>query len=166
MSQDFEAAVRLIHQEAWFVDQRDWPAWLALYTEDCTFWVPTWRDERQLVSDPQTEISFLYLHTRAALAERVKRLGSGKSITTTPPVRTAHVLSGSVELPASETGAMRLGCAWTNHIHDPRTHQSRQLFGHYEYELAREHDGVLRIASKKITVANDRVATVLDIYSV
>ena len=38
-------------------------------------------------------------------------------------------------------------------------------FGRYQYEL-RATDGALRIAKKKIILADDRIATMLDFYSV
>ena len=65
-----------------------WDDWLALYTEDAEFWVPTWRDEHQLTEDPARELSFIYLQGRALLAERVFRITSGRSAASTPLPRT------------------------------------------------------------------------------
>ena len=162
----FDDALRVIYWEALHVDQRDWDQWLALYTEDCTFWVPSWRDERTLVEDPQREISFLYADSRHGLEERVRRILGGKSITTLPMPRTVHLVSNPVELPASAPGRIRIATAWTNHLYDPRTHQQKHLFGRYEHEIVQAAPGDLRIASKKVILASDCVATVLDIYSI
>lgn len=161
-----DAALTVIHREALHIDQCDWDAWLALYTEDCRFWIPSWRDERTLVEDPQREVSFLYVDSRRGLEERVRRITGGKSITTLPMPRTVHVVSGPVQLPASAPDRIRIATAWTNHIYDPRTHQQKQLFGRYEHEIVQAAPEDLRIASKKVILASDRVATVLDIYSV
>lgn len=162
----FDDALRAIYREALHVDQCEWDQWLALYTEDCRFWVPAWRDERTLVQDPQSEISFLFADSRRTLEERVRRITTGKSITTIPMPRTVHVVSNPVELPASAPERIRIASAWTCHLYDPRTHQAKQLFGRYEHELVQPSAGEVRIASKKVVLANDRVATVLDIYSI
>lgn len=162
----FDDAVRVIALEALYVDTCDWDAWLALYTEDCTFWVPSWRDERTLVEDPQREVSFLYADSRRGLEERVRRITGGKSITTLPMPRTVHVVSNPVALPASAPDRIRVASAWTNHLYDPRTHAQKLLFGRYEHEFVQAPSGELRIARKKVILASDRIATVLDIYSI
>jgi benzoate/toluate 1,2-dioxygenase beta subunit len=35
---------QLLYREARALDDRDWDAWLALYTPDAEFWVPSWDD--------------------------------------------------------------------------------------------------------------------------
>lgn len=159
-------AVRAVYLEALHIDQRNWDAWLALYLPDCTFWVPSWRDESSQVEDPEAEISFIYASSRKVLEERVRRIVSGKSITTLPMPRTVHVVSNPVQLPATGEGTLRLSTAWTNHLYDPRTSQSRVLFGRYEHELVEREAGTVSIASKKVILVSDQVPTVLDIYSV
>jgi 3-phenylpropionate/cinnamic acid dioxygenase small subunit len=162
----FEDAQRVIQREALLVDRGDWDAWLALYMEDCRFWVPSWRDERTLVQDPQTEISFLFAESRRTLEERVRRITGGKSITTHPMPRTVHLVTSGVELQPSVPGRICIASAWSCWLYDPRTHQTRQSFGHYEHELVRPGADEVRIASKKVILANDRIATVLDLYSI
>jgi benzoate/toluate 1,2-dioxygenase beta subunit len=159
-------ALRTIHLEALYIDQCAWNEWLALYTEDCSFWVPSWRDENALVEDPHSEISFLFADSRRILEERVRRITMGKSITTIPMPRTVHMVSNPVELQPRAPGYIRISTAWTNHLYDPRTNLAKQLFGRYEHELVRAENGEVRIAAKKVILASDRVATVLDIYSV
>lgn len=162
----FDDAVRTVYLEALHIDQRNWDAWLAMYLPECTFWVPAWRDEASQTVDPQAEISFIYASSRKVLEERVRRIVSGKSITTLPMPRTAHLVSNPLQLPSSIEGALRLSTAWTNHIYDPRTSQTRLLFGRYEHELVTGDAGAVQIASKKVVLVNDQVPTVLDIYSV
>lgn len=166
MRPTFRNAVDAIYREALHVDERDWDRWLALYTEDCLFWAPSWRDELTLVDDPSSGISFFYADSRSALEERVRRIRGGKSITTLPMPRTVHVVSNPLELTASAPDRIRISTAWTNHLYDPRTHQHKLLFGRYEHELVQPGEGEVRIASKKVILASDRVATVLDIYSI
>lgn len=166
MPPSFEEALRTVHLEALHLDQRRWREWLSLYTENCTFWVPAWRDETTQVEDPGAEISFIHAGSRRVLEERVDRLAGGKSLTTFPPHRTVHCITGGTELPASAPDRRRVSTAWTNHIYDPRLRTHKVLFGHYEHEFVTLAPGEVRIAAKKVVLANDQVETVLDIYSV
>ena len=51
----------LIFLEAEHLDQKNWDAWLDLYTEDAVFWMPTWINESQTTTQPETELNLLYL---------------------------------------------------------------------------------------------------------
>ena len=55
--------------------------------------------------------------------------------------------------------------SWSVHIYDTTRTKQDVTFGRYQYEL-RAVDGALRIARKKIILAADRIATMLDFYSV
>lgn len=167
MTQPSSSAVAdLLQREALLLDLRRWDDWLELYHHDCLLWVPTWRDHDTVISDPRSEVSFLYLRGKAGLAERTRRLLQDKSITTHPLPRTSHHVSAPVWLDDAQLpdgGAWH--SQWVNHLHDPRTHHSSQLFGRYRHRFV--HDGTAwRIHEKVVTLLNDRIATVLDVYSV
>ena len=68
-----KAAHDLLTREAVYLDERRWDEWLALYTEDCEYWVPTWVSEEELASDPQTELSHIYYANRRGLEDRIAR---------------------------------------------------------------------------------------------
>jgi 3-phenylpropionate/cinnamic acid dioxygenase small subunit len=57
---------QFLYREARFLDDKEWESWLALYAPDAEFWVPSWDDDDQLVTDPQTQISLIWYGTRAA----------------------------------------------------------------------------------------------------
>ncbi len=162
---DIHTAAQFLQREALLLDQRNWQDWLDLYDPDCFFWVPTWRDEDHLIEDPKKEISFIYATARRTLEERVRRIEQGKSITTSPMVRTCHVLGFPVWSASTDGEDDAWVTPWVNHIYDPRTCESIQLFGHYRHQLARNEDNI-RIKSKIVSLVNDRIPTVLDIYSV
>ena len=71
-----DQAQRLLFDEAAALDQRRWDDWLALYTEDCEFWVPAWKSEDVPTGDPGSEVSLVYYDSRAGLEERVWRIRS------------------------------------------------------------------------------------------
>jgi 3-phenylpropionate/cinnamic acid dioxygenase small subunit len=163
------AAAELLYAEALCLDQKRWQDWLDLYEPDAVYWVPSWRKEHELIEDPEAEISFTYLDSKRQLEERVHRIQSGKTPTAQPLPRTLHCV-GNVVLKGVSSGPdgmqrWEVGAAWTTHLYDPRKLQQHQLFGHYEHTLV-VREGSLRIARKKVVLMNDRVPTVLDIYSI
>lgn len=165
MTVGIEARARdLVALEAQLIDEQRWPQWLDLYCEDAVFWVPTWKDERTLADDPLTELSLIYIDSRARLEERVKRLTSGSSVAAMPVPRTAHVV-GSILASAAGDGTVRVACAWTSHVYTHKQPDSIVHAGRYEY-LLRERDGSLRIARKKVILVNDHLRSKLDFFYV
>ncbi|MEN3350108.1 MAG: benzoate/toluate 1,2-dioxygenase subunit beta [Bradyrhizobium sp.] len=155
---------RLLFVEAQHLDDKTWDAWAELYHDDARFWVPSWLDEYELVSDPDTQVSFIYHTSRAQLRERIGRIQSRKSITALPLPRTLHMISNIVLSERNELGVDARSC-WTTHVFDPRTRRQYLHFGTYEHLLVRTAEGY-RIASKKIVIMNDCIPAVVDFYSI
>ena len=159
------AGIELVHREARYLDEQRWDEWLALYTEDCEYWMPAWKADGTLTSNPRAELSHIYYANRAGLEDRIVRIRSGKSPASTPMPRTAHIL-GSV-LPAESSAAERLrfDSTWVSHVYFPRSRESHAFFGRSEHELVLRDDE-WRIARKKVVLLNDYIPTMLDIYCV
>lgn len=158
------SGIELVHREARLLDEQRWDEWLALYLEDCEYWMPAWKADGTLTSDPRTELSHIYYASRAGLEDRVVRIRSGKSAASTPTPRTAHIV-GSVLPLESRADCLLLGSSWACHVFFPRSHESHAFFGRTEHELALR-DGDWRIAKKKILLQNDYIPTMLDVYCV
>ena len=58
---------QFLYREARLLDEKKWEEWLTYYDEDCPFWMPSWDDDGQLISDPQREISLIYYPDRRSL---------------------------------------------------------------------------------------------------
>ena len=102
--------IQLLAREALYLDERRWDAWLALFTDDCLFWLPAWLEEDRLGTDPETELSFVYLQGITALKERAWRIQSGQSRASRIGHRTAHVMGSPViegGATADEAGLVR-----------------------------------------------------------
>jgi 3-phenylpropionate/cinnamic acid dioxygenase small subunit len=162
--QSLVAGIELVHHEARLLDEQRWDEWLALYLEDCEYWMPAWKADGTPTSDPRTELSHIYYASRAGLEDRVVRIRSGKSAASTPMPRTAHVLGSvlALDFPADR---LRLGSTWVTHVYFPRSRDSHAFFGRTEHELVLR-DGDWRIAKKKIVLQNDYIPTMLDVYCV
>lgn len=159
------AGNEILEREALLLDEHRWDEWLALFTADCEYWMPTWRSDDTLTASPETELSHFYYGSRAGLEDRILRIRSNRSPASTPLPRSTHII-GSVRLlepPALDR--MRLRSAWVCHVFFPRAKQSHAFFGHTEHELVAENDRWL-IARKKIVLQNDYIPTMLDVYCV
>lgn len=155
---------RLLFIEAQYLDDKAWEAWADLYQDDAHYWVPSWLDEYELVTDPDTQVSYIYHTSRAQLRERIGRIQSRKSITALPLPRTLHAISNIV-LSERDKLSVDARSSWTSHVFDPRTRRQHLHFGTYEHRLVRTVEGY-RIARKKIVIMNDCIPTVVDFYSI
>jgi 3-phenylpropionate/cinnamic acid dioxygenase small subunit len=156
------AAEDLIYREARLLDEKKWHDWLALYTEDALFWMPSWAGEYETTSDPELELNLIYLKGRAHLEDRVFRLETGESFASVPMARTAHVVGG-VTVDATDDGEIKARAGWM--VHSYGIHGGITRGGWYEYTLRRGGDA-LRIARKKITMIDDKLVGPVDFFHV
>jgi 3-phenylpropionate/cinnamic acid dioxygenase small subunit len=153
-----------LYREAWLLDQQRWDEWLDLFLPECRFWVPAWKQDHELVDDPDTGLSFVYYDSRGGLEDRVWRAKSGLSVASTPLPRTCHQVT-NVRCEAAGPDRALVRSSWNCHVFDLRTHSQHVFFGYYEHLLAGD-GGTLRIASKKIVLQNDLIHGFIDFYCV
>jgi 3-phenylpropionate/cinnamic acid dioxygenase small subunit len=152
----------LLAHEGRALDERRWDDWIALYREDAQYWVPAWKSESQPTADPDSEISLIYYADRRGLEERIMRIRSGKSLSSTPLHRTAHFVS-NVLVDAVNEASIDAVAAFQVNIFDPRSKKQHVFFGHYSVHLVREQQRWL-IGRKKTQLLNDYIPTMLDVY--
>jgi benzoate/toluate 1,2-dioxygenase beta subunit len=90
MSFDYLKICATLYREARLLDDRQWEAWLACYTEDVTYWMPAWDDDDQLTDDHETQVSLMYYPDRGGLEDRVFRIKTERSGASMPEPRTSH----------------------------------------------------------------------------
>jgi 3-phenylpropionate/cinnamic acid dioxygenase small subunit len=91
----------LVHREARLLDQGRFEDWLAMYTEDCIYWVPGTPGG----GDPRREVAVAF-DDRRRLEDRVYRLRTGHAWSQAPASRTVRMVSNLEVFPASETSVM------------------------------------------------------------
>ena len=155
----------LLFEEARALDEQRWDDWLALYMEECEFWVPAWREDHVPVQDPNTEVSFIYCTDRSLLEDRVWRIKTGQSVSINPMPRTAHLVSNILLDAGATDEAMTLRAAYSCHLFSLRNRTQHVFFGLYRHDLVRA-GGAWRIRRKYAKVMNDYVPSVLDVFSV
>lgn len=157
-----EQGREVIENEATYLDERRWDEWLALYTEQCEYWAPSWKMDGSLTSSPETELSHIYYSNRAGLEERISRLLSRMSPASHPAPRTCHILSNIKLLAVLDKDRIRMGTTWVTHIFFVGPRQSHAFFGRSEFELE-STAGKWLIARKKVILQNDYIPSMLDI---
>ena len=91
-------AEQFLYHEARLLDTQQLEAWLALFTEDATYWVPLERDQK----DP-LETSSIIHDDRTLLELRVKQARHPRAHARLPLARTVHQVGNVMVL--SETGS-------------------------------------------------------------
>ncbi len=159
---ELSLAQDLIFLEAEHLDQKNWDAWLDLYTEDAVFWMPTWINESQTTTQPETELNLLYLKGRSHLEDRIYRLKTDDSFASVPSARTVHLVS-NVRLVQTEESHLTVKANWM--VHSYGIHGALNRGGYYEYKL-RKINGELKIAFKKVTMIDDKLIGPVDVFHV
>ncbi len=159
----YEAVRDLLHLEADLLDRRQWDAWLALYLEDCVYWVPSWATEDELTEDPELEVNMIYLTGKPSLEARIYRIQSGQAYATSPLARTSHLVD-TIRLLEEDGENISASAKWMAFSLDARW--GKQIRGGwYEYQLKRSEAG-LRIAQKKIVLFENVIDGAIDIHQI
>lgn len=157
------AATRTLSREATFLDLKQWDSWLHMYSPEATFWVPTWLNEDDITSDPETQLSLIYLDGQAAFKERVMRAKDPRSPAGLPLPRTTHVL-GPVQLVGVDGTKAWCRCAWSSFVYDLKSRRTTNYAGQYEYELLCSDSADPMINAKKVVLMNDAIESKLDFF--
>ncbi len=151
---------QFIYREAAMVDQSRWQEWLQMYTEDMIYWAPSWVNENELTTDPEAEVSIIYMNNRKELEHRIWRFTSGESPASYPLARTNHMVS-NVTLTDINDDQIVASSNWMSQTY--RDKEQRIYGGFYEHTLVRQ-DGDLKISKKKVVLLNDVVDGFVDVY--
>jgi benzoate/toluate 1,2-dioxygenase beta subunit len=92
----------LLEREARLLDQLRFDAWLALYTPECLYWVPTTPEG----GDPRREVAISF-DDRRRMEDRIFRLRTGYAWSQAPKSRTVRMIS-NVEVFATGREAVRM----------------------------------------------------------
>jgi 3-phenylpropionate/cinnamic acid dioxygenase small subunit len=139
-----ECAAFLVH-EAELLDERKFEDWLALFTENAWYWVPTEPDQ----DSPFTTVSLMY-DDRKLLETRVRRLVSPRLHAQEPRSRTSRIVA-NVTLRERRPAAALVRSKFM--MVEYRRGDQRLFAGTCFHELVRSGGG-LRIASKRVDLVN------------
>lgn len=152
VSTDLTTVEQFLYTEVDLLDRHAFEAWLALFTDECTYWIPAGVDDL----DPTRRVSIVY-DDRKLLTERIWRFGSGLAYAQQPQSRTAHLVSnvqivGHGDPTGAEPEMLHVHAKFL--ISEFRRDTILSHAGRYVYRLAKTADG-LRIRSKKVELINN-----------
>ena len=138
-----------LYQEARLLDERQFDAWLALFTDDAHYWIPSGRGE-----DPGLEAHLAY-DNRSQLQDRIWQLQQPRHSSQNPPSLTTHLVS-NVQVQPQGDGRMQLHSSFI--VYELRKAQGgsgepRSFAGRCEHLLRWENDA-WRIERKKVWLLN------------
>ena len=136
---------QFLYHEARLLDTGQFEAWLDLFTEDATYWLPLERDQ----TDP-LETSSIIHDDRTLLELRVKQARHPRAHARQPLARTVHQVGNVMVL--SENGS-DIMVASTLNLVEFRNERQRNYGALVEHRLRREGDSY-RIAHKRVDLVN------------
>ena len=96
-------AETLLYREARLLDEGRFDEWLALFAEDCRYWVP-------IIDGDAAEEPSLIDDDRRRLEERIYRLTATPAYAQRPPSRTQHNVSNVQVVESSGDGDAQVAC--------------------------------------------------------
>jgi benzoate/toluate 1,2-dioxygenase subunit beta len=146
MAVDRQQVEQFIYHEADLMDEHRYDEWLALWTDDALYWVPSGRDD----IDPKREISLIY-DDRVRLQVRITRLKSGFAHAQEPKSRMRRVVSNIVTQEA-ENGDI---VVFSNFLLTELRRGKQDTFAGRTVHRLRPDNGSFRLASKKVLLVNN-----------
>lgn len=100
MAVDRHQVESFLYREARLMDEHAYDEWLALWTDDGLYWIPSNADD----IDPQRHVSIVY-ENKTRMEDRIRRLKSGAAYAQDPKSRLSRVIS-NVEITEGDNGAV------------------------------------------------------------
>jgi len=154
---------QFLYLEAHLLDQGRFHEWLALFTEDVSYWVPI--RESVLggseVIDKNDGMGISHFDDDyAMLVQRVQRLDTGFAHTETPPSRTRHLITNvRVEGEGDEI------IAYSNFLlFQSRREHSDYFFLGMREDLLRKVDGDWKIAKRKVVLDHSTLPRSVSVF--
>jgi len=138
-----------LYREARLMDMHAYDEWLALWTHDALYWVPSNDDD----FDPERHVSIVY-ENRAGLEDRIARLKSGAAYAQDPKSRLSRVVS-NVEV---EEGHNSEVIAYSTFNLTALRRRRMDIFaGRSIHKLRRDGDSFKMAYKKVLLINNDEV---------
>ena len=137
-------AEQFLYHEARLLDTQQLEAWLELFTDDATYWVPLEKDQREPL-----ETSSIIHDDRTLLELRVKQARHPRAHARLPLARTVHQVSNVMV----EDGKDELKVHSTLQVVEYRNEKQR-VFGALVEHRLRPANGSFKIAHKRVDLVN------------
>jgi 3-phenylpropionate/cinnamic acid dioxygenase small subunit len=123
------------------MDEHRYDEWLALWTDDAVYWVPSNNDDL----DPMQNVSIIY-DDRRRISDRINRLKSGMAYAQKPPSRMRRVVSN---LEVEEIGSDEV-TVYSNFVLTEIRRGVRNIWSGRTVHRLRMENGDLKMGFKKV----------------
>jgi 3-phenylpropionate/cinnamic acid dioxygenase small subunit len=144
---DREQFERFLIHEARLLDDREFEDWMALFTEDGLYWVPSTQGQ----PDPYNQAS-LFFDDQQLMKTRIERLRHPRIHIQSPPSRCNHMISNVLVEEADEAAGTYL-ISSSMMMGEYRLDVQRFFMGRQFHRLVREGDS-FRISLKRVNLIN------------
>jgi 3-phenylpropionate/cinnamic acid dioxygenase small subunit len=134
------AAAAFLAFEARLLDERRFDEWLALFTQDCLYWIPT---DAEALPDAQVAVAY---EDHRRLTDRVTWLKSAFLHAQSPPSRTVRQITNVECWPDGDLTVVKSAVT----LHELRGDRLRSWVGHMEHHLTPD----ARIRRKTVLLIN------------
>lgn len=141
---------QFLYAEAALIDEREYRAWLDLWTEDCGYWMPI----RRTVSLSDIDREFtkrggmsFYDDDKQTLAMRVAKMESGSSWSEDPPSRSRHFVN-NVRITRIEGDEMTVELAFS--LYRSRLDTEESVWVGRRIDKLRRVNGELKLCDREI----------------
>ena len=141
---DRDDVERFLIREAGLLDRGDYDAWLDLFTDDGTYWVPAAEDQ----PDPENHVS-LFFENKPLMRMRIDRLQHPRAHGAALPIRTSRIV-GNVEM---ELGGGEAVARSRFQLTEFQHGAQRCFAGAYTHRLV-VAEGGFRIRRKRVDLVN------------
>ncbi len=145
---------QFLYAEAQLLDERQYEEWLALFTDDCRYWVPVLstreHGEHEVADD--TELAH-FDDTKTTLTLRVKRLYTEFAYAESPPSRTVRAVTNIQVREGS--GEHEVTASSNLIVYRTRLETTTDIFAARRTDVLRKVGSAWSIASRKVILAQN-----------
>jgi biphenyl 2,3-dioxygenase beta subunit len=141
---------QFLYTEAALIDARQYRAWLDLWTEDCSYWMPIRRTvtlsdiDREFTK--RGDMSF-FDDDKASLTMRVAKMESGSSWSEDPPSRTRHFVN-NVRIVSLDGNEITVELAFS--LYRTRLNTEESMWAGRRVDRLRRVNGALKLCDREI----------------
>ncbi len=143
---DLQKIEQFLYDEADLLDNPDLDSWMALYTEDGTYWMPVKEDQE----DPVNHISIFY-DDRVMMEVRRRNFVHPRAASKDHKVRSSHIIGNVRTRGNNDNGDLVVTSNFQALVY--YRNEQRAFGGKYEHHLVPSGDSFL-IRHKKVTLIN------------
>lgn len=142
---DLHRCVQFLEHEARLLDEAKFDDWLALFTADAWYWVPSEPGQ----NNPHDTVSLIY-DDRRLLETRVRRLASPRMYSQEPRSRTSRIVANAT----LEDVEGRAATVRSKFLMIEYRREQQRLFTGTAWHRLVQLDGAIRIAWKRVDLVN------------